>query len=327
MEGDVTDINVTETNNVFGTIILKRAAAKVIVDIPDTVITGYTPGEAKVRLVNGISVTSLSEDYQCEVSETQRYNAERILKESGDENKSYFMDRENAIYTYSNKQRLDIDRESFVTLEVIWTNNTTGNTRPYYYRIPFSYIESSATGKNRIQRNYIYKFTVNVTQLGGLSPDDALNLNANFDIIDCTLDDISGAILEYDYLYVYYPNSIAHNYATYQWEYKSASAITISNIKAICEQYLSDGSIKNIEYKVGEPQYPIIEDKGISTDGKGKYYISLSSMVPINYVPLDISFTVTNESGLKRDVTHRIYPPIYVTASFSNGGKIGRAHV
>ncbi|MGL5683297.1 MAG: fimbrial protein [Marinifilaceae bacterium] len=318
MDSDIANVSITEKNNTFGVILLKRAAAKIVVNITDADVVGYTPGNAKVRFTNGVNKTMLGNRYQYLATQTDLFNTERELLENGDANKSYSMDPNKPIYTYSNDWIADISRESYVTVEVMWTNNTTGNSRPYYYRIPFSYINAEPLSKNKVLRNHIYLFDVNVTQLGGLSPDEALNLNANFNLIDWTTNELVTNILEYDYLYVYHPNSIAHNLASYTWEYKSSSSITISNITSKCKQYFSDGTDKIITYSEGNREYPKLIDLGL--DKFGKAYISMGAVVPKNYVPLEISFTVTNKAGLSRQVTHQIFPPIYITASYSNGG-------
>ncbi|MGL5731919.1 MAG: hypothetical protein ACRCX5_12470, partial [Bacteroidales bacterium] len=167
-------------------------------------------------------------------------------------------------------------------------------------------------------RNYIYHFLVDVGVLGGLEPEAAIDMTANFDIIDWETQEIEASILQYDYLYVMVPNVETYNRSTHQWEYRSSRKISIEVTEVMCYQYDRTGAIKEIHYKAGDPQYPFFEDQGEIIPGSARFRFSGSSMVPINYVPLYIKAKVKNDAGLYKEISLTIYPKKYVTASFSD---------
>ncbi len=81
--------------------------------------------------------------------------------------------------------------------------------------------------------------------------------------------------------------------------FQSSSPITISN-----EQVSNGTSNSNLKYIITK------------SDGNSGS-IDISSELPINFVPKEISFTVTNEEGLSENVKVHQYPPLYITASTS----------
>lgn len=81
--------------------------------------------------------------------------------------------------------------------------------------------------------------------------------------------------------------------------FQSSSPITISN-----EQVSNGTSNSNLKYTITK------------SDGNSGS-IDISSELPINFVPKEISFTVTNEEGLSENVKVHQYPPLYITASTS----------
>ncbi len=76
--------------------------------------------------------------------------------------------------------------------------------------------------------------------------------------------------------------------------FQSSSPITISN-----EQVSNGTSNSNLKYTITK------------SDGNSGS-IDISSELPINFVPKEISFTVTNEEGLSENVKVHQYPPLYI---------------
>ncbi|MGL5690682.1 MAG: hypothetical protein ACRDD8_07655, partial [Bacteroidales bacterium] len=156
----------------------KRAAAKIELDIIKANITGYTPASARARIINYLDKTKIGSEFQFEGeanNENDFLSKSVALKPNNDTSNSFYM--EDPFYTYSNDWTYNIDKETYLMLEVDWTNQSTQNTQTYYYRLPFSYIQQSAVidkHRFRINRNYIYHFLVDVGVLGGLEPEAAI---------------------------------------------------------------------------------------------------------------------------------------------------------
>ncbi|MGL4328861.1 MAG: hypothetical protein ACRCS7_15545 [Tannerellaceae bacterium] len=311
-------------NQDLGKITLKRAAAKIIVDISNAVIAGYTPGNATVTLTNYLDKTRLGREYQYDPitsgTDGDYKDGVRALTANNDDDKTYFMDAANPLYSYSNDWSVNMEGETYVTIALEWTNNDSNDKKVYYYRIPFQFIGGAGNiegNQYKLRRNFVYQFLVNVTQLGGLDPESALELRANFDIIDWTTLQLDASLVQFDFLYVYNPFVDLYNKADYKWEYKSSKPISFEIEKVMCNYYEPSGDIKVKHYTPGDPQYPTITDLGEEIVGSGKSYFSLSSIVPINYVPLFIYLNVKNSANMLQEVVLVIYPPRYVTAQYS----------
>ncbi|MEG2855144.1 fimbrial tip adhesin FimD, partial [Bacteroides sp.] len=214
--------------------------------------------------------------------------------------------------------------ETYLLIAIDWRKQTDGITKTYYYRIPFSYIRATgdvAANRDKIRRNYVYQFAVNVTRLGGLDPAEAVDVSANFDLLDWSTKKVEVSILEYHFLFVYNPNVEIYNRYANVWEYKSSKhPITVTMTKVYCNEYDTDGGINERIYTSGDPQYPTVTESKIGD----RTYFTFQSMIPINYVPLYIKATVTNGTGLSANVSLTIYPKIYVTASYSYGGYVNQ---
>lgn len=322
MDSEVIDIyfDINSPKQNLGKVELKRAAAKVIIDITNAVISGYTPSKSSVTIVNYLDHSMLGKEYQYEASETDYKSAVKSLVPNNDVNNSYSMASSSSLYTYANDWQADPSKETYVIVALDWTNNTTLQTKTYYYRIPFSYIRATAgdidANKNRIRRNYIYQFAININRLGALDPADAVDLNANFDLIDWNTKKVEISILEYHFLFVYNPTIEIHNSAVNEWEYKSSKDINVTINEVYCYEYKADGTVNRNDYTITDSHYPIID----IYKRDDRTYFKFKSTVPVNYVPLYINAMVTNLAGLSTPVSLTIYPKIYVTASYSYGG-------
>ena len=116
---------------------------------------------------------------------------------------------------------------------------------------------------------------------------------------DVRIREISVDIVDPAFLVVANTEMTMPNMTSISTMFQSSSPITISNIQ------VSNGtSYSNTKVNVTK-----------SEGNSGS--INISSELPINFVPKEISFTVTNEEGLSEDVKIHQYPPLYITASTS----------
>lgn len=325
MDSEVLTVNFSADlpNQNLGKVLLKRAAAKVLVDIINANISGYTPSTVTATIVNYLDKTVLGTEYQYNATPTDYKTGSKTLIPQNDVNHAYLMDAANPMYTYANNWENSPEKETYVLIALDWINNATAQTKTYYYRIPFSYIRATTgdadANKNKIRRNYIYQFAVNISKLGGLDPSDAMDIRANFDLVNWQTKEVEVSILEYHFLFVYNPKVEVHNTPLHEWEYKSSRDISIRIDDVYCFEYKPDGSINRKDYSISEEQYPDIEP----IKRNDRTYLKFKSVVPINYVPLYVNATVINSAGLSTPISITIYPKIYVTASYSYGGYQG----
>ena len=111
---------------------------------------------------------------------------------------------------------------------------------------------------------------------------------------DVRIREISVDIVDPAFLVVASTEMTMPNMTSISTMFQSSSPITISNIQ------VSNGtSYSNTKVNVTK-----------SEGNSGS--INISSELPINFVPKEISFTVTNEEGLSEDVKIHQYPPLYI---------------
>lgn len=314
---------IDELNQNIGSFTLKRAAAKIVLDILSAKVVGYTPGNTKIRITNYLdkTVASSSKPIYTPIN-TDFKTASQQMIANNDSDHSYSMDLTNPLYTYVNDwSNTNINssnyNETYIVVEMDWTNQSTLQTKTYYYKIPISYKDLNGNSINKLVRNYIYQYRINISAIGGISPEEALNINANFDIIDWTTRTIETSILSYHYLFVYNSSIRLQNSNTYTWEYKSSLPISYTITNVYSNYYTTDGKINTKVYTTTDPQYPVLTINPITTDNKTTF--TIKSMVPINYVPLYITLNIKNGANLSQPVSLTIFPKLYVTAEFSEG--------
>lgn len=91
--------------------------------------------------------------------------------------------------------------------------------------------------------------------------------------------------------------------------------MTMPNITSISTMFQSSSpiTISNIQVSNGtsNPNYTNKEVTITNSEGNSGS-INITSKLPINFVPKEISFTVTNEERLSENVTVHQYPPLYI---------------
>lgn len=88
--------------------------------------------------------------------------------------------------------------------------------------------------------------------------------------------------------------------------------MTMPNITSISTMFQSSSpiTISNIQVSNGTSNSNL--NRSITNSDGNSGSIDISSELPINFVPKEISFTVTNGEGLSEDVKVHQYPPLYI---------------
>ena len=190
---------------------LKRAAAKVEVGLYNATAAGYTALSARVKLVNYLNKTTLGDVNVVPLLSEGDYLTSDYIPipelNSSDGTPSTINYAE-PLYSYPSDWSDDSDKAAFLLLEVMWYESSSSSSAasPYYYKIPISYIPSDVMGgaafRDKMLRNYIYRFYANITGLGGTDPTVPVELNANVDIIGWDDNDVEIAIQKFDWLFV-----------------------------------------------------------------------------------------------------------------------------
>lgn len=314
MDGILPVNNLSEDNSNLGEVILSRAAAKIKVQITAANIDGYVPYDASIRIDNYLESTTLGQEaplFQAK-SKDYKHSAYRPIWVPGMTVTQFDAD---PFYSYANNWELGDTKESYITIRVKWYKVDGGiEPKDYYYRIPFNYsLPTPDEGNNHsLQRNFIYDFKVNIGALGGLDPDQTVELTPNFEIKEWTTNRIVATLNQYDYLVVAETDVEMHDIPNRSINYISSQPVSVEIDSVYFYNYLSSGTIETIELKPGDARYPQI------VPNEDTNQIEITSPVPINYVPLMMRFKVKNTKGLYYKIRVTQYPRQYITSSFSN---------
>jgi len=309
MDGILSVNDLTEERTNLGKVTLSRTASKINIQITGAAIDGYTPLAAHVRIDNYLESTALGQEAPLYAAQAGDYKHSEYRPISLPGMTQYTA---NPFYSYSNNWEYGDSKESYITIRVKWYKNDGGaEPKEYYYRLPFNNI-LPADDRFCLKRNYVYTFKVNIGVLGGLDPDQMVDLTPDFEIKDWTTNNIVARLNQYDYLVVSETNVEMHDIDSRSIKYISSQPVSVDIKNVYHFTYLASGTIREDKIEPGDPRYPVI------APNEGNSEIDITSPVPENYVPVMISFRVSNTKGLYQDVYVIQYPRQYITSKFSN---------
>lgn len=277
----------------LGTIKLKRVAAKVRIKAPMVNVAGYE--------LDGI-VSAKFRNYR----DKGTLIAETIPSGASVQVAGYLDLKEsnNSVHFYSYYNSWETTTPANERPEVILMLKLKkiggSSSKAYYYRVP---IEASDM---KIRSNYLYNLSVTIEVLGALNEGEAVTVHGAFDVKPWTEHSDSQTLPDTQYLEILPQVSVMNMITEEFLDYKSSSEIEIKNIKA---SYTfvngSTGQETTTDYQLGTDQFPKVEVQGSK--------IKVTSKLPVNNVPKNISFTVSNRvGGLTKLVTITQNPTEYV---------------
>lgn len=210
-------------------------------------------------------------------------------------------------YCYENNWATVSANEAYLMANLPYTSTLSN-----YYRIPINkYANSTETG--RLERNMIYDVVAYIDNNGSDSEGGTVVINSNCVITDWTTKSIVLKTISQHYLGISEYNIVMPNISSYTLNYVSDLPVSVTNITATCIQYSTTGAPSTVTYTSGQSQFPTF------TVNSATSTITINSAIPINYVPKNMTFTVTNNQGLSLNATIVQYPARYVTARLSAG--------
>ena len=204
----------------------------------------------------------------------------------------------------------------------LMVNLPYGTVTNNYYRIAVNkYTDNNSDGQNTggtnftgcLQRNMIYDVTAYINTPGTTTPTGALSITGNYTITDWTNYNIVLQTIAQHYLGIGEYNITMPNVSTHTLSYVADLPVTVSCTSATCTQYNADASTTAITYTSGQSQFPTFTVNATTST------ITITSAIPVNYVPKYMTIVVTNNNGLSLTANIVQYPAIYVTARPSIG--------
>ncbi|MEG1660511.1 MAG: fimbrial protein [Bacteroides sp.] len=210
-------------------------------------------------------------------------------------------------YAYENNWSTTAANETYLMV-----NLPTPALASNYYRLPINkYANQVETG--RIERNMVYEVVAYLDANGADSESGSVVVNGNCTLTDWTTKKIVLKTISQHYLGISEYALVMPNVAAYTLNYVSDLPVSVSNVTATCTQYSTTGVPSTVTYTSGQSQFPVF------TVNAATNIIAISSAIPVNYVPKNVTFTVTNNQGLSLNATLVQYPARYVTARTSVG--------
>lgn len=303
-----------------------------------------------VTMVYGVNKTNLAGSYEVQPDDyITRMRRDYSGNTTSGADGTVLYEQESPFFSYPNPADTENRQDAYLILCVPWqiTDTSGGSSyeaQDYYYRIPI-------TGDNNpalLERNHYYRIVANIGVLGSLNPRDAVELTANFEIMDWYEAGIDADMQNYRYLVLDEYNSVMNNVDVLEMPYVSSSDIsTEEDRNPTPEGYyteITEVSLWNYRRPDARHQYYAKEEKNnyIDEDGNEMEYIgpipdsytisvegeNLVFRHPLtddDYVAITITVTIYNEQGVKADEwTITQYPAMYIEGEKNENGNVNR---
>lgn len=296
--------------------------------------TTYKPIQngMNVTMVYGVNKTNLAGNYEVKPDDyITRMRRDYSDNTTSGTDGTVLYEQESPFFSYPNPADTENRQDAYLILCVPWqiTDTSGGSSyeaQDYYYRIPI-------TGDNDpalLERNHYYRIVANIGVLGSLNPRDAVELTANFEIMDWFEVGIDADMQNYRYLVLDEYNSVMNNVDVLEMPYVSSSAIAWSDHPDPTGRYTHIVSVSYWDYHLDEsyevtltPNYtydrnnsnrPVVFSDFILEPGSEG---TLRIRHPLNndddFVPYTITVEVYNTQGLDTELwTITQYPAMYI---------------
>lgn len=352
--GDVTK----KGNQLSGTVILSRAAAKIdlsITDIVDQVVSGdyvWKPVVSdahalNVTLKNAVTTSYVGADwdktyeYFGNNGSTINYTFTAGTTTTDDGVTITPYSQTYPFYSYSSDQAKGAS-EAYMVLAVPWqkydkkNNNAVGDVENLYYEVPIG-----GRDNKRIERNYHYKVSIYVGTLGSTSKDESVTIEPEITVVDWSTGQIAVDIKEARYLVVEDAEIEMYNVTNGAISYASSHPVTAKIDSIVFNSYKLANTRKikitstsktitptanNLSIADVYADYDLSYDSttGVQTLNnlpKGNATIQFTHAIPSYYTARTIYVTVQHTDNAKYSQQVKIvqYPPIYFVGEVATG--------
>ena len=303
-----------------------------------------------VTMVYGVNKTNLAGSYEVQPDDyITRMRRDYSGNTTSGADGTVLYEQESPFFSYPNPADTENRQDAYLILCVPWqiTDTSGGSSyeaQDYYYRIPI-------TGDNApalLERNHYYRIVANIGVLGSLNPRDAVELTANFEIMDWFEVGIDADMQNYRYLVLDEYNSVMNNVDVLEMPYASSSAIADIDNKTEDgnENYTEITEISFWDYREENAKHCYYAESEIEnyTDENGN---SMEYLGPVpteyrleynennlifthvldddDYVAITIKITAYNRQGVKADEwTITQYPAMYIEGEYNRNGDTNR---
>jgi len=294
---------------------LQRAASKIRLLLKDPNIPDFEMiGIPEVRIVNYVDNTSLlpgapiSTDLGFQGYKNTAYEVMATILNSTSGELEFYTN-ELPFYTYENDWSDNAISETRLLIKTIFKSTKEGSIQDeitYYYSVSINtQIDVNST---KAERNILYEITAEIAKLG--STEESLPVYIESFVSPKPWperSEMDGEVVKAVFLVVKEKDVVMPNISIREIEYISSLPVTITNLRA---SYTTYNEYTGAPVTENPATLPSVTTRNGIND---KTYLVISNPIPINFVPLDIEFDVTN-GEMTEHVKVIQYPPRYVTA-------------
>lgn len=334
-------VNSNGSKSLSATVPLYRTAAKISFsiskfgkgDIDTVIINGqtYTPDYSGIYVIldNAVKKSHIGPDVilnsdienpYCDVGGEEEAKKIKMVATDGHAPCTLTM----PFYSYPSDWSVSEENDTYISLVVPWKTTisngdgtTTTTITPYHYKVPINY------DGDKIERNTHYKISVQISVLGTLDPDLAVEIDPSYVVFDCLTwqnDEISTTITDFRYLMVEQNSYVMNNVDEIMIPYWSSHKCELTGI-TITRPNLLNGGVDNIT-----SGYTL----NLTDDGHIYYKRELHNSFAddnFDFAPYTITFTIqhtTESATYKETITITQYPAVYgeqdMNTDATNGG-------
>lgn len=293
------------------------------------------PSRMFTTLVYAVQCTNLAVDYTVNATHDYITRMRRNYNETptnvtvdGEQRKRY--SQVAPFYSYRNPETTTDRRDSYLILCVPWMAQAEGSesyqAMNYYYRVPITGSEAPAL----LERNHYYKINVHIGVLGSLNPNEAVELTAEFEIMDWFEVGIDADINQYQYLVLDEYSSVMNNVDEIRMPYISSSQLKMKGDNQGDTEYtrITKVTYPNYNANTSDDSHTstttltgsAISNAGFSIDEENGELIFNHPISSEDYVPYTITVEVWNMQGMHVQWEITQYPAIYIEGDYNPDG-------
>lgn len=246
-------------------------------------------------------------------------------------------------YSYPNPADTEGRQDAYLILSVPWMAREEGSqsyeAHDYYYRVPITGTDAPAL----LDRNHYYKINVHIGVLGSLSPRDAVEVQAEFEIMDWFEVGIDTDMQQYRYLVLESYYTELNNEMTVDMPYISSSEIAwdkdgqrdpngnYTHIVSVTFEDYSEDETETVTLDASHPTHTTGSGYNSRTIRFSNFQVeegpggTLRFTHPLSddndFVPYTITVAVFNQQGVqsKEEWVIRQYPAMYIVGENNDG--------
>lgn len=314
MDGNFSKI-INLNDPILGTVDMKRAASKIRFRLSGVNVPGYTQdGTPQVRLIHYTDKSALLDGgvFTPANNDWKDVQARNLLSNApgtvgGGKTTAA------PLYAYANNWQTDNSKETYLELIVPLRDDENGITKPYRYKVPVT--PKGLTGEdaqymNRLDRNFLYDVSAVVKVLGSID-EPPVEIDGNYIIKDWSTRKILVDIKASHYLVVSEHRVVMPNFNSYTITFNSS----IPNVTLVPNSLKASYTYVNVatgnpitENITSGPQMPSVTVQSNTSAGT----ITITSAIPVNFIPKDIEFKITNGQLTETIIVEQL-PQTYYT--------------